>query len=74
MLVRSIRFSLPVIAAVVACGCGSESPYNIPSDASKDAAAIGAVTPQRKVSAGRKKVNKPPGVPLKDAKSLQPLE
>ncbi len=74
MIVRWIRFSLPVIAAVVVCGCNSESPYNIPLDESKDAAAIGAGTPQRRVSAGKKKINKPPGVPLKDAKSLQPHE
>jgi len=73
MSVRAILFSLPVIAAVVACGCGSEGPYNIPADESKDAAAIGAGTPQRKVSSGKRKVTKPPGASLKDSKNLRPL-
>src|SRR5437868_2903350 len=39
MLVRATRFSLLVIAAVVACGCGSARPYNTPTDESKAAAA-----------------------------------
>jgi len=74
MLVRATRFFPPVIAALVACGCGSEGPYNIPADASKEAAAIGAGTPQRKVAAGRKKPTKPPGAQLKDASNLGPRD
>jgi hypothetical protein len=75
MLVRATLFTLPIIAAVVMCGCSSESPYNTPADSSKEAAEIGAGTPLRKVAVGRKKVTKPPGgAALKDLKNLQPSD
>jgi len=74
MLMRAIRFSPPVIAAVLMCGCGSEHAYNTPSDESKEAAAIAAGAAQVKGSAARKKITKPPGAPLKAAKNTQPLD
>ena len=74
MLARVTRFSLSIVAAMAVCGCRDESRYNVPPDESKDAAAIAAGTARRKVSVGRKKVTKPPGVPLKDSKGLQPSD
>jgi len=73
MRVRETRFSLPIIAALLVCGCSSESPYNTPADPSKEAAEIGTSTPQRKVTVGRLKVTKPPaGAALRDPKNLKP--
>jgi hypothetical protein len=75
MLVRATWFALLLIAAAVVCGCSSESPYNTPSDPSKEAAEIAGAPPQRKVSVGRKKATKPPGgAPLKDLKNLRPSD
>ncbi|MFI5458872.1 MAG: hypothetical protein ACHRXM_25875 [Isosphaerales bacterium] len=75
MLVRATRFVLLLIAAAVVCGCSSESPYNTPSDPSKEAAEIGAGAPQKKVGLGKRKTMKPPGgAPLKDMGNLQPSD
>jgi hypothetical protein len=70
MRVRAILFSLSAFAAVAVCGCNSESPYNIPADPAKEAAAINAGIPPTKVAVGRRKVTKPPGGrPLRASKS-----
>jgi len=61
MAIRATHFSLPIIAALLACGCGSEPTYNIPSDATKEAIRTAAETPVKKAPDGRKKVTKPPG-------------
>jgi hypothetical protein len=75
MLVRATLFSLPIIAALLGCGCSPGNPYNTPADPSKEAAEIGAGAPLRKVAIGRKKVTKPPGgAALKDLKNLQPSD
>jgi hypothetical protein len=74
MRTRAILLSLPVIAAIPMYGCGSENTYNIPADESKEAAAIGAGTPQNSRPASRRKVTKPPGVPPRDAKNMQPRD
>jgi hypothetical protein len=71
MRVRAILFSLIAVAAVAVCGCSSESPYNIPADPAKEAAAINAGIPPSKVGVGaRRKVTKPPGGgPLRASKN-----
>jgi hypothetical protein len=74
MPARVSRFSLSAITALVACGCGVESSYNIPADESKDVAAIAATTPPQRKSAGKRKVTKPPGISLKDGRSVQPID
>jgi hypothetical protein len=73
MQVRAILISLPIVTALVVCGCGSETPYNTPTDPAKEAAELAAATPPRKPAVGKKKAAKPPvGATLKDSKSLQP--
>jgi hypothetical protein len=75
MLVRATLLSVPIIAVVVVCGCSAESPYNTPADPAKEAAEIGAGTPQRKATLTRKKATKlPGGSPLQDLKNLRPSD
>jgi hypothetical protein len=73
MLVRATLLSLPIIAALVVCGCGPEMTYNTPADPSKEAAEIAGKAPQKKFTVNTKKVRKPPGgAALKDLKGLRP--
>jgi hypothetical protein len=70
-------FTLPVLAAL-ACGCSSQPAYNtdetLPPEVVPTSGAADAKAPAKK--AGRKvtkRVTKPPGVQLKDAKSARPI-
>jgi hypothetical protein len=64
MLIRAAKFSLSLTAVLALGGCSSEHSYNIPTDASKEAADLG---PAPTVSPNRKKITKPPGPALKGA-------
>jgi hypothetical protein len=73
MLIRVTLWSLPIIAALLVCGCGPEMTYNTPTDPSKEAAEVAGAAPQRKAQVSTKKVRKPPGgAALKDLKGLRP--
>ena len=72
MVIRASQFSMAIVAALVACGCGSGSTYNIPTDAAKEALEKEAATALKNVPAGQQKVTKPPGPgALKDFKGLK---
>jgi hypothetical protein len=65
MSIRGTKFVLCVIAAVAMGGCSSGTSYNVPADAAKEAAEIGAGAPRSKISVNNRKVTKPPGPAMK---------
>ena len=74
MLLRTPRYLLFLVAAVILCGCGPQVTHNESTDPAKEAEAIGAGTAPKRSATAAKKIKKPPGPVAKDLKGTQPRD